>query len=102
VSGTQTISTLTANGSNGTPGGSAQIPVVQGGAGGTASGGDINITGQNGGSVIGSVADPTYNYITTSIGQGGSNFFSKGADGGYPNGNPGTPGGLIIHWFGDA
>jgi len=99
ASGTQTIGTLTANGSNG-----SAIAGLQstGTPGGTATGGDINVTGQSGGSNAQiPVGDPAIGAYMSWQTLGGSNFFSKGADGGYPNGNPGTPGGLIIFWLGD-
>jgi len=85
ASGTQTISTLTCNGSVGTASG-----IGIGGVGATATGGDINITGQSGqGSTNSNDNSP-----------GGRNFYSIGADGATnANGNNGNPGGLIIEWY---
>jgi hypothetical protein len=89
ASGTQTISTLTAGGSNGS--GGAGDPgigaTVSGGTpGGTATGGDINISGVSG----------------STAGVPGVMLFSAGASGvsGVSvNGLPGTPGGMFILWF---
>ena len=88
ASGTETIGTLTCNGSNGTING-ATGPISYGG---TATGGDINITGQTG--------------VGTNAGNlqiGGMTFYSSGADGVHSTssaaGNPGNPGGLKIVWY---
>jgi hypothetical protein len=99
ASGTQTIATLTANGSNGSQAGN-----VAGSAGGTATGGDLNQTGQTGGN-----APPIYDTPSgpgTAItvvgyysGIGGRNGLANGVDGVYVSpGNHGNPGGLIIEW----
>jgi hypothetical protein len=92
ASGTQTISTLTANGSPAGPtlGGGG---IGAGGIGGTATGGDINLTGQHGGA--GQNAQP---------GIGGSTMLAKGALGSVASdgtGNPGYDGGLVITWSND-
>jgi len=79
ASGTQTISTITANGgTNGITGNAG------GGAGGTASGGDLNIGGGGGG----------YGYITTGNpgGHGGSSFLAGQTNDG--SGGPGQSGQL--------
>ena len=88
ASGTETIGTLTCNGSNGTING-ATGPISYGG---TATDGDINITGQTG--------------VGTNAGNlqiGGMTFYSSGADGVHSTssaaGNPGNPGGLKIVWY---
>jgi hypothetical protein len=90
VSGTQTIGTLTCNGSNGSPGNLISATV-----GGTAAGGDFNIQGQTGSNGVGG-GSPL-------IGAGGATFFSRGADGVQSTsaipGNPGNPGGLKITWY---
>jgi hypothetical protein len=85
ASGTQIISTLTCNcGFNNTGG-------FWGADGGTATGGDINITGQAGGIGYYDTVS-TYGYG----GSGGVNFYSKGGGGSAPT-LP-TPGGLLIQW----
>jgi hypothetical protein len=67
-SGTQTISTITASsGANGTTTAYA-ASLTTGPTGGTATGGDINITGQSGGTSYGSSTTTSTNYS----GQGGS------------------------------
>jgi hypothetical protein len=108
ASGTQTIGTLTANGSNGSAFAAASDYATYGAAligtpGGTASGGDINITGQKGGNAyavgVGDGGNASF------PGQGGASGLARGAAGvGYniPLGNPGVPGGLLIAWFADA
>jgi hypothetical protein len=87
TSGTQVIATLTANGSNGSLGGNG----MPGTAGGTATGGDINVTGQTG------VGNTDASGALT----GGRNFYSVGADGalGSAAGNAGNPGGLKVQWL---
>ena len=91
-SGTQSISTLTVNGSTGSNAASASSGT--GTPGGTSSGGDINITGQRG--VFGSVA-------ATQGGAEGCTFFSLGARGVYnaatSAGNAGNAGGMKISWY---
>lgn len=86
ASGTQTISTLTCNGSPGSDGNG------NGSVGGTASGGDVNIKGQSG-----------VNAAASGTAPGGRNFFSVGIDGYTPSGNvagnPGNPGLLVIMWY---
>lgn len=98
VSGTQTISTLTANGGSKSVVGSSTTP-TNGGAGGTASGGNlINLTGQNGG---GSFTDGTNGFI----GPGGVNFYTvagagvKGSGISSTAGNAGSAGGMIVIWY---
>lgn len=91
ASGTQTIATLTARGSHGTPLAAAQGP---GSIGGSASGGNVvNRMGQTGGPSIGSIP-----------GVGGAFAYSHGPDGStsLSLGNNGNPGGLVIAWFNDA
>jgi hypothetical protein len=88
ASGTQTIATLTCTGSLGTAAessGAVGIPT----AGGVATGGDINLTGQLGN-------------VSAARGlSGGATFYSLGAAGvpGSSAGNPGNPGGLKITWY---
>lgn len=106
ASGTQTITTLTANGSNGTAGmsGTCVSNMNPGSAGATATNGDFNATGQAGASgvCLNDITD------TTNIalgGRGGVNFMSIGADGIAATstntaGKAGVAGGLIIMWFG--
>ena len=94
ISGTQTLpASLICNPSLGTPAGYGNNNVP---AGGTATGGDVNVTGQQGGipSSLSNVAG----------GAGGKNFYSLGANGvtygpGAGAGNPGNPGGMIIQWL---
>ncbi len=88
ASGSQAISTLTCNGSNGS---AASTTNSLGTAGGTATGGDVNITGQHGGNTA----------AVNLIFPGGSNFFSTGANGapGSSPGNAGNSGGLLITWY---
>lgn len=93
-SGTQTISTLTAGASSGSGSAAAGLTSV-GTAGGTASGGDLNIHGQAGATGF---LDSTDGVGLP--GQGGSTMYSIGADGvAFGGGNSGTAGGLIIMWF---
>jgi hypothetical protein len=90
ASGTQTIATLTASGSHGT--GYGVGSPVPGSLGGTATGGDINHTGQSGG------------WATVNVpGVGGARGLSRGADGTISTtlGVAGIPGGMIIHWYSD-
>lgn len=93
-SGSQSIPTLTCNPSGGTLGSTGPL-YSAGSVGGTASGGDINITGQTGGDAGGDeVGFPP----------GGQTFYATGADGttygtGAGPGNPGKPGGLKITWL---
>jgi hypothetical protein len=101
ASGTQTIATLTANGSNGTPayGGS---PV--GSPGGTATGGDINQTGQPGTTCVPIYGEPSGVGTGISIlgyfpGVGGRNGPASGPDGAITSpGHPGNPGSMIVSW----
>ena len=94
VAGTQSlVASLICNGSNGTPGGygSSNIP-----SGGTATGGDINLTGQQG-----AAGATDANNIG---GAGGQTFYSQGAPGvsygsGSGAGNSGNPGGMIVQWL---
>jgi hypothetical protein len=93
-SGTQTIGTLTCNGSNGSAG--VTNAESSGTLGGSASGGDLNVTGQSGVSPggLGSGTGPMIN-------PGGLTGGSRGADGignVIAAGNPGNPGGLMITW----
>jgi hypothetical protein len=94
ASGTQAIGTLTCNGSNGSGGGGASN--YPGTSGGTASGGDVNLTGQAG--MTWGQSMPTGAPLL-----GGSTMRSIGANGLYPGvtttGNPGNPGGLKIAWY---
>lgn len=86
-SGTQSITTLTANG------GSSCSNSTVGAAGGTASNGDINVTGQQGGSKGGGGSD---------VGAGGVSGLgmSTGANGRVASGtNNGVAGGCIIEWY---
>jgi hypothetical protein len=107
ASGTQTIAALTANGSAGTPAAStAQNIWMQGGKGGTATGGDVNRTGQSGSNVVPFWTDlgqgQGLQFYYAWGGAGGMTEFSAGVDGTTnPAGNPGNPGGLIVAWFGD-
>jgi hypothetical protein len=95
MSGTQAISALTCNGSNGTIG--ANNVFTQGSVGGTATGGDFNVTGQSGapGNNTGGAA--------RDIAPGGMTFFAKGADGADNTavgpGIAGSNGGLRIVWI---
>ena len=68
--GNTTFDTLTGNGGTGVSG-------VQGGAGGTASGGDVNFSGQGGG--VGFATTVGNNFFGT----GGNSFFGGGAAGQY-------------------
>jgi hypothetical protein len=85
ASGTQTIGTLTCNGSK-----RALVTDTSTLLGGTATGGDLNVRGQSSAlTVVGAV------------GAGGVNGPSHGADGSFYSGNPGNPGGMVIAWFSD-
>jgi hypothetical protein len=92
ASGTQTISTLTCNASNGSL--AVATSIGAGTTGGTATGGDINIRGQTGDS-------PPSTFIQGGV--GARNFFSVGADGvastGSIGGMDGNTGGLLVLWF---
>ena len=104
ASGTQTISTLTANGSNGSTGVTAANTSTPGTAGGTSSGGDVNISGEHGMSgTMGNIGIAN----TTDFIFPGSTFYSRGAFGvstanAIPTataGNAGQSGGLNIKWY---
>lgn len=89
ASGTQTITTLTANGSNGSAGTNVDATQTAATVGGTATNGDLNVTG------VGST-DP-FSFL-------GSNFFTAGAFGlvfktGARTGNAGNAGQMVIMWF---
>lgn len=96
ASGTQAISTLTANGSNGTA--AANGAVTVGSAGGAATGGDINISGKSGS--IG-WADPSTGVLVPGV--GGGSALAPGVDGvasiGSLAGNAGRNGGGVIFWY---
>jgi hypothetical protein len=96
ASGTQSIPTMTCNGSFGSPAATAANGNYGGTPGGTASGGNlINLTGQSGASSVGTASGGT-----AYPGAGGVTFYSIGANGTGPSaGNPGNPGGLKITWF---
>lgn len=87
ANGTQTIATLTANGSVG----NTDNVNFNGTPGGTATGGDINLTGQSGG----------HGFVGANGGGiGGSTGLARGALGTINGvGIPGNPGGLIIMWL---
>lgn len=98
ASGTETISTLTANGGGG--GKSNQsINTLDYPSGGTASGGDLNMTGQQGtvspGDVNGAVPDVDGGLAGFGMGRGGRGRATSGANNGYA----GDAGGCIIMWF---
>jgi hypothetical protein len=105
ASGTQTITTLTANGSNGSGLVNANQTVSGGTAGGTATNGDLNITGQSGQSgITGDTAGATA--VFGFGGKAGDSLFAPGANGVGINtggaataGNAGRSGGLVIFWF---
>jgi hypothetical protein len=89
ASGSQTITTLTANGSNGSLGDNAG-GATPGTAGGTATNGDVNITGSSG--IL----------LGAAIGVPGMSLFSSGAQGVFITstaGKAGNPGGLVVFWF---
>jgi hypothetical protein len=95
ASGTQTITTLTANG-----GGLGQLASggttnTAGGAGGTATNGDINVTGQKGevGNDAGSIGGVTG--LGMGVGGGGASATSTTG----VAGSAGLAGGCIIEWY---
>lgn len=96
ASGTQTITTLTANG--GSPSVGSVTGTFAGGAGGTATNGNIiNLTGQKGGYAIIDATDSTW-----VPGIGGSTMYCQGGYGcilGSSNGNAGSAGGLLVYWY---
>ena len=98
ASGTQTITTLTANGSTGSLGQSLYYGL--GTAGGTAVNGDLNLTGQAGG-----MATYDTNDMVIIGGDGGSTAYSFGARGvtitgnASQAGNAGQTGGCQIWWY---
>jgi len=99
-SGTQTIpATLTAGGSAGSAGTSStgSWNTTNGTAGGSASGGDLNLAGCSGTDAFSDTTD-----ASIMKGHGASNVYSAGADGAVSSnsvGNPGRVGGCIIWWF---
>jgi hypothetical protein len=96
ASGTQVISTLTANGSNGS--GSASATASSGTAGGTATGGDVNLTGET--ATNGVQMSTTDNLWLGGV--AGATMFSYGAHGtNTPGGagRAGQAGGLLVGWF---
>lgn len=95
ASGTQSITTLTANGGSGSVANLYTDP-SQGGAGGTASNGDINITGQRGSTSASTGSG------SGKPGSGGSTglAMSFGGEGAANSaGNAGVAGGCFIEWF---
>jgi hypothetical protein len=98
ASGTQTIGTLTANGTLGVNYGD-QNPSP----GGTATGGDINLKGQGG---FRQWQDTSPAVPVWRPGSGGMNTMCRGADGNdaavTQNGNAGMNGGMCIFWFADT
>jgi hypothetical protein len=105
ASGTQTITTLTANGSNGSAGSNINAcpTTTAGTAGGTATNGDVNITGAAG--TNGLSVDANAVVCGTLVGGApGGSLFAPGAKGVIASGvatagNAGQSGGLIIFWF---
>jgi hypothetical protein len=95
VSGTQSITTLTANGSGGSAFCNGEGVISAGTAGGSASGGDFNVVGQSGSK---GYSDGSGGYLS---GRGGVNMYSVGADGtiSTTTGLSGRAGGCIIWWF---
>jgi|SRR5882762_51800 len=95
ASGTQVITTLTANASNGSL--AAAGSGTPGTIGGTATNGDINITGQTG------VQGVSAGMTSPGVMPGGRNFYSVGANGVFNSvataGNAGSAGGIIIEWY---
>lgn len=90
ASGTQTIGTLTANGSNGSAGDTVG-GATAGTAGGTASGGDVNITGSSSFPVaLGSTFVPGMSLFSSGV---------VGVAGSATAGKAGNSGGLVIFWF---
>jgi hypothetical protein len=114
VSGSQTISTLTANGSPGTLGQSSPTTAGwdgAGGAGGTATGGDFNFTGRAGqqsnnsftmeGSSYGDNSYPAYLGGMPGIAMYSTGTIGAGPFRGSPGiaGNAGSVGGCQIWWY---
>jgi hypothetical protein len=108
ASGTQTIATLTANGSNGSAG--ANNTASAGTAAGTTSGGDFApklADGQQGAVVMGydSTSASNFGYAAYEMGPGvspasaGAAGASVAGSGAQIVGNPGNPGGMTIEWF---
>lgn len=94
ASGTQTIATLTANG--GAPSLiSAQTAQA---LGGTASGGDINVKGQNGQPPAINTTDAIFSAGHGGVTGGGMSVGGAGVIGSNA-GNPGAVGGCIVFWF---
>jgi hypothetical protein len=97
ASGTQTISTLTANGTNGSLG-NTNSNVTASTPGGTATGGDLNATGADG--AAGWFDSGATNLVLRPL--RGRTLYSYGADGTMTstgNGNPGLVGGCNIWWY---
>jgi hypothetical protein len=103
ASGSQTITTLTANGGSGSAAvtSTSTQRTFAGGVGGTATNGDYNLPGAAGGMSYTQGDGSTLSII--SIGSGGASLYSPGANGVGPlagsAGNAGVAGGLIIMWF---
>lgn len=88
-SGTQTITTISATG--GSNGAFSPAGATPGGAGGTGSGGNINITGGGGG---GSAGGSVSSYLAASLsGMGGSSIFGGGGQGRGSGSSAGSAGG---------
>ena len=104
ASGTQTITTLTADGGSFGTGGPVNGRGT-GGAGGTATNGDINISGQRGQDAyfgINNTITATDPKKAMGGSAGGGMGFGGEGTGGPPMpsvGNAGTPGGMIIEWY---
>lgn len=103
ASSTQTITTLTATGTNGSS--AANGSVSSGTAGGTATNGDFNLTGADGQDAFFSV-DSGLTVALPQPGMPGVTMWSRGTKGvshgtvaGTTNGNPGQTGLLGIWWF---
>jgi len=101
ASGSQTITTLTANGSNGSASGSSGSPSGST-SGGTATNGDLNVTGASG--QDGVVIVVSGSAVTSTGAAPGMNSFASGAYGvaigtGTLAGNAGVAGGMVIMWF---
>lgn len=99
ASGTQSISTLTANGSNGSVGNTTQATSTAGTIGGTASGGDFNYTGEDG---MPTSAQSVATLATSAgVTPGGRTFGAHGHAGVTAStvGRAGRPGGLKIEWY---
>jgi hypothetical protein len=103
ASGTQTISTLTANGSNGSTGNNTNGTTTNGTIGGTASGGDINISGSNGlpPTVVGFGASASTVALIVGVTGSARSFGAQGAiaASSASAGNAGAPGGIIVEWY---